>query len=389
MSNLVIFNWGYYPAKTYGGPAISIENIVRTLINEFESITVICNAHELNSSEKIEGIKANSICKGLYGENILYLDEEHKNVGFIKEKLAFLGSVDLIYVNSFFAWKQLSLANKLRKIYGSNMLIAPRGELEKNALAIKAPKKKIYNAILRNFLNRDDIFFHATNELEKENIKKHLKIKDERVLILDNIPSLPSENFYEKLNKTKLENHLDLVFISRIQSKKNLKYALECLDDISEEITIKFDIYGPIENEEYFDECKAVAQKLADNINVNYKGLISHEDVFNTFSKYDLFFFPTLSENFGHVIAEALASKVLVLTSDQTPWNDINMTNAGRAIPLESKTEFSKYISDLAKVTDLEYKNYRDQGLEYLEGKLNTDVIKDKYRREFKNITKQ
>ena len=388
MSNLVIFNWGYYPAKTYGGPAISIENIVKALIKEFESITVICNAHELNSNELIEGIEANSLNKGKYGENILYLDEEHKNVDFIKEKLAFLDSINLIYVNSFFAWKQLRLANQLRKSYDANMLIAPRGELENNALAIKAPKKKIYNAVLRHFLNTDNIFFHATNELEKENIKKHLKIKDERVLILHNIPSLPSEDFYEKIDKTKLDNHLDLVFISRIQSKKNLKYALECLADIPDEITINYDIYGPIENEEYYSECQEVAQKLPGNIKVNYKGLVDHANIFTTFSKYDLFFFPTLSENFGHVIAEALASKILVLISDQTPWNDINMTNAGRAIPLDNKDEFSKYIYNLAKVTDAEYRNYREQGLKYLEGKLNVDAIKERYRRKFKDISK-
>lgn len=388
MSSLVILNWGYYPAKTYGGPAISIENIVKVLIKEFESITVICNAHELNSNELIAGIEANSVTKGKYGENILYLDEEHKNVDFIKEKLAFLDSINLIYVNSFFAWKQLSLANKLRKAYGANMLIAPRGELENNALAIKVAKKKIYNAVLRHFLNTDNIFFHATNELEKVNIKKHLKIKDERVLILDNIPTLPSEDFYGKIDKTKLDNHLDIVFISRIQSKKNLKYALERLADIPDEITINYDIYGPIENEEYYSECKEIAQNLPGNIKVYYKGLVDHENIFTTFSKYDLFFFPTSSENFGHVIAEALASKVLVLISDQTPWNDINMTNAGRAIPLENKDKFSKYIYNLAKVTDAEYRNYREQGLKYLEGKLNIDAIKERYRRKFKDISK-
>ena len=51
--------------------------------------------------------------------------------------------------------------------------------------------------------------------------------------------------------------------------------------------------------------------------------------VIETFSKYDVFLFPTKGENYGHVIFEALAGGCIPIISDQTPWNDIEQAGCG------------------------------------------------------------
>tara|TARA_B100000035_G_C20926700_1_gene521061 strand:- start:499 stop:840 length:342 start_codon:yes stop_codon:yes gene_type:complete len=47
------------------------------------------------------------------------------------------------------------------------------------------------------------------------------------------------------------------------------------------------------------------------------------------FSKYDILILPTQNENFGMVILEALARGLLILTTNETPWNIIQEKKAG------------------------------------------------------------
>ena len=52
------------------------------------------------------------------------------------------------------------------------------------------------------------------------------------------------------------------------------------------------------------------------------------------------FFFPTLGENYGHVIYEALDSGCPVLISDQTPWRGLSEVGAGWDLPLDKPDLF-------------------------------------------------
>ncbi len=65
-------------------------------------------------------------------------------------------------------------------------------------------------------------------------------------------------------------------------------------------------------------------------------------------SGHDLFFLPTLGENFGHVIYEALSAGLPVLLSDQTPWGQVNAQGAGWCFPLDSVQKLSDQIDEVA-----------------------------------------
>jgi glycosyltransferase involved in cell wall biosynthesis len=122
------------------------------------------------------------------------------------------------------------------------------------------------------------------------------------------------------------------VFISRISPKKNLLFALRMLQSVLGDIS--FDIYGPIEDARYWNRCEKAIGTLPPNVRVKYMGMVEHEKVGEVFAEHDLFLFPTLGENYGHVICEALSAGCPVLISDQTPWRHLQEEGAGWDIPL-------------------------------------------------------
>ena len=107
---------------------------------------------------------------------------------------------------------------------------------------------------------------------------------------------------------------------------------------------VSFDLYGPAEDAEYWDECQGLIAALPPNIRVRYEGAIQHERVGQVFAEHDLFLFPTLGENYGHVICEALASGCPVLISDETPWRNLEAEGVGWDIPLGETERFRSVL---------------------------------------------
>ncbi len=56
--------------------------------------------------------------------------------------------------------------------------------------------------------------------------------------------------------------------------------------------------------------------------------------------QHDLFLLPTMGENYGHVIFEALSVGCIPIISDQTPWNIIEEKHAGFVCPLTTNMEY-------------------------------------------------
>ena len=179
---------------------------------------------------------------------------------------------------------------------------------------------------------------------------------------------------------------MNFVFISRIQPKKNLLYAIELLGKINKKYSVKFDIYGPLEDKEYWAECENAICHLPSNVHVQYLGVLEHDRVGITFSRYHCFLFPTLSENYGHVIAEALLANCTVITSNQVPWTDMNESEAGWSLSLDNEFDFIRAIENILDMNNEEYNHLIAKIKQYIAVKLNTSDIKKSYIQAFNKM---
>lgn len=376
---ILIFNMGYFPGRKYGGPPVSIDNLCSLLSSQGEiSFYIVTTNHDLGDktpySKIVDGWNDRWNC------SVLYLsDKDSQSYKAIKSLIKSL-SPDIIYLQSIFhVYTPLSLL--IAKQLKIKVLLAPRGELCIGALK-KKYKKIPYLYALRIFGLFKNIKFQSTSDEETREITRWTKTSSKNIYNLINVPSVP-QKINERIDKSK--GSANLIFLSRIVTKKNLLFAIEALENVNGEIC--FDIYGPIEDKNYWASCLKKIDELPPNIKVKYCGDLSHDEVSATLNKYHAFLFPTKSENYGHVIVESLFSGTPVIVSDQTPWLDLQFVNAGWTLPLRLQA-FSDAIQDLVDMPDEKYNIMRHDTRRYIEEKINMTDIKNKYLTVFRLLCK-
>lgn len=369
---ILIVMGGFFPGKKYGGPPVSIDNFC-SLMSDHECY-IVTHDHDLFETEKYtnihDGWNDRGNCK------VLYLnDKEYGKVRF--EKTIEEIHPDIIYLQGLFQGCVLPCL-QLAKKYHIKVLLAPRGELCSGALNIKKWKKIPYIYGIRMLGLFKDVHFQSTSDEETEAIAKWLKASNDFIHRLDNIPSIPK---CEYPRREKVAGEGRFVFLSRIHPKKNLLSAIKYFYNV--EGVAVFDIFGSIEDENYWAECQEEIKKLPANVKVEYKGLVSHEQVHEIFSQYDAFLFPTLSENYGHVIAESLVVGTPVIISDQTPWSDVNEAGSGWAVSLDSEKSFVCAIMKIINSDKID----ADRVQNFFENKTQLHEQKKKYIEAFKAVS--
>ncbi len=174
-----------------------------------------------------------------------------------------------------------------------------------------------------------------------------------------------------------------MIFFFFFSKNKNLSYALEVLSKVKNEV--RFDIYGPKEDMIYWKQCEKLIVKMPGNIEINYKYSLKPDEIVETMRQYHAFFLPTKSENFGHVIVEAMQSGVVPIISNQTPWRNLSKSKAGWDLDLCNINAFSEVIDNLYEMNSDEYNQWSQGAMLYVRSKLNIDRLKEKYIEMFKS----
>ncbi|HEX6036565.1 glycosyltransferase, partial [Longimicrobium sp.] len=246
---------------------------------------------------------------------------------------------DVVYLNSAFspvftlqplAWRALGRLPRVP------VVVAPRGELSEGALSLKRAKKVAFLRLARATGLYRGVLWQASSSVEADEVRQWFGT-DARVLVApdlrEQVDAAPA-----RLPAPKRAGELRAVFLSRISGKKNLAGALRMLAGLRGDVSLT--VYGPVDDPAHWAECQAVMAGLPANVRVEHAGPLRPEQVNEALAAHHLFLFPTLGENFGHVVLEALLAGLPVLTSDRTPWGGLEAAGAGWALPLEPPERF-------------------------------------------------
>lgn len=131
------------------------------------------------------------------------------------------------------------------------------------------------------------------------------------------------------------EGILRLMFISRLDPKKGLEKLLHAVLLLDRHTTL--DVYGT-GGRAYVRSLQQLVDNLQLSHLVRFHGHVDGEEKLKAFAAADLFVLPSHSENFGMVVAEALAHGVPAIVSYGAPWSELDSRGCGRWVGNDPET---------------------------------------------------
>lgn len=363
----ITIDW-FDPAYKAGGPVTSMVNMIEGLHLEFD-FYVLCGSRDYGNRNELD-LKKDCWTNWRDKAHVYYLSQAKKSR---KNIFAIMDDVDcdFYYIQGLFSL-YFSIYPLLwwKKFKVGQAVVAPRGMLHETALGIKYKRKRIFLKTI-DFLGwYNDVYFHSTNAGETQQIAKALG-KERHIREAANFPK-----FIENKESKEKNTNLNILCVSRISPEKNSLFFLHCLAKSKESITVNY--IGGYMNKNYFEQFQKQLEQLPQNIDFKYWGEKDSKELGEFYKISDVFVLPTLGENFGHAIVEALQWGLPVIISNNTPWRNLEPSRAGFDIAL-NENDFIEKIEFFAKMSNEEWKSWSNSARDFILSQLNLSTIKRQY----------
>lgn len=269
---------------------------------------------------------------------------------------------DVIHIDG--CWKVLcSYTVFWAKSLGYRVVITTHGMLEPWVIRKNYWKKKLPALLLyqKKALKKADVIV-ATAQSEKENLLRLNYNNNICVvptgIIIDNI--LTKNNW--RLNKT-------ILFLALLRPNKGADLLIKAVKILKKELAEYNVIIAGSGETIYVESLKQLVCELNLNNTITFKGAVYDDEKWMLYHKADIFVLPTLNENFGIVIAEALACGTPVITTKGAPWKDIETWGCGWWI--------DRSVENLVEALK-EFLAIPEDRLEYM-GRMGRKLIEEKY----------
>lgn len=309
-----------------GGPTRSITGLSRGLAGTGVDVTLFVHSNEHVMPDP-SGVKFHT---GSGKISKILSDVKHEIEGV---------QPDLAHLHGVWLPSNHIMARYLRK-QKIPYFIAPRGMLEPWSLNAKKWKKRLAMWCYQRLDLACAAALHATAISEAEQFRK-LGFK-QPIIISPNGVDLPA---MMPPRTTRKDGKKTILFLSRIHPKKGLMELVEAWAKVrrsalvadcrrtgdggretgnvtNELLNWHIEYVGP----DYDGHLGEVQRKIKDlglEADFTYLGDLSDVEKWTAYRRADVFVLPTYSENFGIVVAEALAAGVPVITTKGAPWSEL------------------------------------------------------------------
>jgi glycosyltransferase involved in cell wall biosynthesis len=391
---LIAIDW-YRPAHKAGGPITSIENLVN-LLGDDENLEfhIICGLFDYGAAEPLPVEQETWVKVGK--AQVQYWQPKRLNLNTWRQVIQQL-KPDVVHMQGLWSVKfsilPLLAAQSCRKVMpAAKIIVSPRGMLTPQALKQKQWLKAPVAWVLKRLNAYKNVIFHSTNDQETKEIAKYLGVgaisKDNNTSsripqslgpaknpILQ-MPNVPRSLYRENREYTKTPNHLNWVFVGRISPEKNPMLLLQAMQMMDCPTTGYF--IGGYQNEPYFTEIQNAINNLPTQHQVKYMGELGVDEIAEHLTQCDVLINTSISENFGHAMAEALSAGVPILVGPNTPWQNLWEAKAGDVADYSAQG-FAVAMDKFASMDSTTHKQFKAGAIEHFAERCELSATKAKY----------
>jgi glycosyltransferase involved in cell wall biosynthesis len=349
---LIAIDW-YRPAHKAGGPITSIENLVDLLGDEpYLEFYVVCGVFDYGEQEPLDVPQETWVTVGK--AQVQYWHPKH--LGW-KQWMRIYQTLqpDIIHTQGLWSPKfsimPLLVAQRYKK---AKIVVSPRGMLTPQALKQKGAMKAVVSFVLKALRAYKNVVFHSTNDQETEEIK--LFLNQANTLQMPNVP----RNLGGAVKQTKRQkqpNELHWLFLGRISPEKNPLLLLDALHQL--EIPTKGYFIGGCQSETFRQQFEEKIKSLPKQQEVEYVGEKSLQEIIEFLGDADVSINTSISENFGHAMAESLSAGVPIIVGPNTPWQNLSQDKSG-VVAEYSAQGFADAMRAMATLDFAEHQAYQE-----------------------------
>jgi glycosyltransferase involved in cell wall biosynthesis len=315
----------YYPAISIGGPIFTNLTFSKALVD------LGCDVEVLTTTQGLEPAQIADMQLGISDQSefsypiwrFRYFGYSHFTFapGHIFWLLKHINRFDLVVMQAVWNFP-IWISYLICVLYNKPFVVIPHGSIYPETIGLKSSKiKRIFLAVyVRKMLQRASHVLFSTYD-EKEKVVAFLKLPL-RAEVLPNIVDvkpfiqLPEKGLFRSKYQIKQDAPL-LVHYGRVSPKKGIHFVLSCLPQLVLEYPSLIYVIAGGEDADYAKVLRDTIKEKGLGAHVIFTGLLNQEDGISLIRDADVFVLPSLSENFGMAVVEAMLCETAVLISEQ------------------------------------------------------------------------
>jgi glycosyltransferase involved in cell wall biosynthesis len=333
----------YYPAVRYGGPIRSVHGLAAALARRGHDIHVYTTSVDgpsdmdvpIDRPVELDGVKVHYF-------RVPTLRRLSWAPGLGRRLRQSVTEFDAVHVHAVFLWPMLAAAREAARARVP-YVVAPRGMLIRDVIRRKSRwvKTAWINIIERKSLAQAAAV-HVTAEVEAAELKA-LGLPAPRVTCIPNGVQWPTE--FEPLSAGPFANLPEryALFLSRISWKKGLERLITAWQSVPD---IPLVIAGN-DDEGYQPKLVEQVRALGLSDRIQFVGPVQDVHKWALYRHAQLFVLPSYSENFGNVVAEAMAMGCPVVVTPEVGIAPLVESTGAGIVVSGAPSELAEAIREL------------------------------------------
>jgi glycosyltransferase involved in cell wall biosynthesis len=312
----------FVPAYRYGGPVESLLRLTENLARIGCEVRVLTTNADGIGATTATNTDADTVLgphiSVRYCRRSMRHSVSSQLVRRLESEVEWADIVHLTAVYSFPTFPTLATCRR----HGKPLFWSPRGALQRWTGSRRGAAKTIWDLLCRSIMPARTVL-HVTSEQERSESMPHFPGLS--TVMIANGVNVPSAFRPRKSDDTRLH----IGYIGRLHPKKGIEPLLEaCRLAITGGLDLTLMIAGA-GDASYEKSLHAMIASLGLGARVSMLGHVGGSAKEHFFQSIDLAVFPSYTENFGLVVAEALARGIPVVAGTGTPWERVAQIGCG------------------------------------------------------------